>query len=282
MAYTCSYCGQVFPTYREKSYHQVYCPQKPTTTPTPTPTPTVTIGEYVTHKSPVARSGDTILGKITGYLSELLFWADIEGKCRFIDAIIPEILIIGQIDNLFINMFQKHYNANYQKQYNRGADQGNKMNQQIMGWVDEAKEGLLATIDDTKRRIETELINPLRDKIRTLEPRINDAINRMQTVEGTVKDAENRINEALGDVRKLDAEVNNVVTKVNATITKMNTAISNFDSKLGVFEGRLAEANNLLNEHTNKLNELFNRVRELEEERRQILKIPSIREALGF
>jgi len=229
------------------------------------PPPTVEIGEYVTHRSPTARSADTLLGKVMGYLSELLFWADIEGKCRFIDAIVPEVFIIGEIDNLFIQMFRNHYNANYQKQYNRGADQGNKFHQAIFGWIDEAKSNLLGIIDETRRKIERDLINPLKAKIKDeVEPIVNDLLNRVKTAESTIRDAENRINQALGDVSKLKDNVASLNRSVNTVKSDLEASVRNFQSKMNKLDIRLNNANTDLTQHTKDIRELFEKVKELE------------------
>jgi len=201
---------------------------------------------------------------------------------------------IGYATKKFINFpfeaLQSMLISVYNKFYWITADLINQMGcnigDQAMSKIDEtlktAKDYAMSKVNEARAYIQTNLVKPLEDKIKLLEPKVNDVIERIKTAETKIKGALGQIDQALSDVKKLDAEVDSVVVKVNATIVKMNDAIKNFDAKLGTFEGRIADANNLLDQHTNKLTELFDRVRRLEEERRQLLKIPSIREVLGL
>lgn len=189
--------------------------------PRPTPPreyaiPTVEFGEYVTHKTPTARRDDTLLGKVTGYLSEMLFWADIEGKCRFIDLLIPEWPVIGVLDNIFINIFKRHYEKNYQKQYNRGADQGNKIHSTVFGWIDDTKDMLMGQINEAKKKIETELINPIRAKLRPIEVRVGQMMYRVADAEKRVKEFQDRINDAFDNLKTHTDYIEELFSRVKA------------------------------------------------------------------
>lgn len=270
------------------------------------PQPIVEFGEYCVHKTPTPRSGDTLLGQVLGYLSELLFWADTEGKCRFIDQLWPfEFFPLADVDNFFIDIFVKHYNTNSQKQYNRGADQGNKFHNAIFGWIDDAKTSLLGTIDDTKKKIENKLIYPIKAQIRTkiepaindllskinvaenkiaseIEPAVNEIKSKMSSAESAIKDVESRINDAVGRVSNMESTVETTVQKVNNAQAEIDTAIHNFESRMSELESRsntltdsmndlqkkMDTARNTIERHTQNIASLLERVKELEEKTR--------------
>ena len=243
MAYVCKYCGATFSDSQTLAYHEIEHAKRgdtelairevpkptPERTPEPAPEPVLEFGEYVTHKTPEVRPEDSLLGKVLGYLSELLFWADIEGKCRFIDVVVPDEWWCKWVQDFFISIFKGHYNANYQTQYNRGADQGNKFHTAIFGWIDDAKSDLLGQIEATKRKIETELISPIKAKIREIEPTVNDLLSRLKTAEATVGDVENRINDAVRDLEKHTKDIGELFDRLKEVETKVSTQGSSLE-----------------------------------------------------
>jgi len=315
--YYCPECGTGFTSEEECLKHIVTAPPvvevEPPTTPEPSPVPVVEFGEYVPHKSPTPRDGDTLLGRAMGYLSELLFWADIEGKCNFIDSIFPEFPLIDWIDNVFISIFQSHYNANYQKQYNRGADQGNIFNKAIFGWIDDAKTKMAWVINDVKNKIETDLINPIKiklsalnDQIDAFEVKVSDftskigqfdtKINNFSTdisgfsskIDGFKNDLSNAYTK-LGDLDSLTSTLNgrigDIETAVSSFENKINSAyarVNDAEARLEAFNSRLVEANKVLNEHALNINDLIERVKTLEagKEPFRLPRIPSIQEII--
>ena len=167
--------------------------------------PIVEFGEYVTHKSPTARRTDTLLGKTIGYLSELLFWADLDGQCRFLDALVPEWFPISVLDDLFISILRGHYNRNYQKQYNRGADQGNKLHNAVFGWIDVAKK---------------DISNRFNKLLGDAKSRLQSQINELDRLTGQFKSQlgslESAKNKALASIEDLDSRLREVEAKLQA------------------------------------------------------------------
>lgn len=228
----CSACGRFFSDQASCQEHLVTAPIEPEIA-----LPAVEFGEYVTHKSPTPRSGDTLLGKVVGYLSELLFWADIEGKCRFVDVVVPDWFPINAVQGILWALFKQHYNASYQGQYNKGAEQGNKIHNAVFGWIDDATENLMAQINEAKRRIETDLINPIKAKIREIEPIVDDITDRIKTAEATVGKVEDRIDDARRDLEKHTGDIRELFDRVKTLEGKMveqGNLLDWFKSKLEV------------------------------------------------
>ena len=225
----------------------------------------------VDHKWPTPRPKDTPLGKVMGYLSELLFWRDIDTKCRFIDTLWPfEVWPLDGVDDIFINIFRHEYEREYQSQYDTGADQGNKINDAIFGWLDDLKDKAYAEVDRVKEHILTNFVDPLRDKINTeLEPTVNNLLEKVRTAEATIRDAENRINEALTDVANLKNTTASLNTQVNDVRATVDETVRDFKSKMDKFDIRLGQANNDLEKHTKNIQELFERIQKLEGQTRE-------------
>lgn len=260
----------------------------------PTVSDIITSGSYVDHINPTTRSHDSFTGKIIGWLEEYLFWLDIEGKCSFIDSVIPELPVIGSIDNLFISIFRQHYNKRYQTVYNSGADRGNEIHNLVFGQFD-------AIVDDYNQRIKdaydtlTNIINDAKDRIATLKSNI-DAFDvkirdftskigtfdlKMNDFSSNISDFQNRIEgfriniaenfQKLSDLDSLTSILKRKVGKVETLVNSFDTRIKNSFAKMNsleiqidAFESRFAEANRLLNEHASNINDLLERVKNLE------------------
>lgn len=187
----CSECGRFFSDQASCEAHLLAVPIEPIE---PEITlPAVEFGEYVTHKAPTPRSGDTLLGKVMGYLSEMLFWADNEGKCSFVDVVVPDWFPINAVQGILWALFKKHYNANYQKQYNRGADQGNKIHNAVFGWIDDATK-------DVRDRLEA-MLNDAKSKLQSQISELQRLADRYSSQLGELDSAKNKL---LADVEDLD------------------------------------------------------------------------------
>lgn len=124
---------------------------------------------YATHRTPTARSKDMPIGRMMGYMSELQFYMDIEGKCGLIDALWAwEFWPLAGVDDFFINLFKRHYERNYQSVYNQGADRGNEINNQILGWVNDLKSQTFREILRQKTRLQ-DFIDELERRVSALE-----------------------------------------------------------------------------------------------------------------
>ena len=171
---------------------------------------------YVTHKWPRPRAKDTPLGKIMGYVSELLFWADQEGKCSTVDALWPEVWPIDWVDDVFINIFKDHYNKNYQGQYNRGADQGNKMNKEIMGWLDDLKDKAFAEVDRVKKYIETNLIQPLQTDLNRAKNTLKQLGIDVDSLESDIRKTRSDVADTLRDLSSHTKDIRELFDRVKS------------------------------------------------------------------
>lgn len=230
---------------------------------------------YITHRTPSAywnRHPDWYRGALRnvahsiGLIGEGFFYFDCEGKCAEAKTFWRIIPVIGDVvANFFVSIHRSHYKKNYVYVYDDWALQACKQFEQLEGQIAGVIDQIKRQVDEARRYIETNLINPIKDKInRELVPRINNLLSRVKTAESTIRDAQNRVTEALNDVARLDDTVKFLNDKVNSTKTELDQAISDFQSKMNKLDLRLGDANSFLADHEKRIKELFNRVNALE------------------
>jgi len=186
---------------------------------------------YITKKTPVARSTDTPLGKIMGYLAELLEYLKWENMALVIDGVFPDYFPFGNVQSWLIDVCRGLYDRIYQGAYNHGADRGNEINSQILGWVDTAKNQAFAKVSEAQDYIQTNLINPIKNQIDTvLTPRINQAMTRLSSIETSVNNAITQVNQLGTTVTGMDSQVKNFASQIEAQRTKLNEIIETTNS----------------------------------------------------
>lgn len=251
---------------------------------------------YITRKTPTNyrnRHSDWYNGVFRevvhqiGLVGEALFWLDCEGKCNFIDTLIPDWFPLNYIQDGLINIFKAHYNAKYTHVYDDWCLQACKSFEVLEGQVNNVLGQIKGKVDEARAWIEQNLTNPLKDKInKEIIPQVNNVVNkirdaesqvrsiqskvsdeleplisqvqtRLRYTEEAVKQAQNKVNEAVSKVNDLDAQVRDAVNDLNAQVRDATSSLENFRSKLN-------ESIETLNSHTGDISKLFDRVRNLE------------------
>lgn len=149
--------------------------------------------------------------------------------------------------------------------YIKGCDFGARIEKGLLDVYNKAKKRISDAITEARTKIERELINPIKNKIKTeIEPKVTDLLNRIRSAETTIKDAENRINEALTDVANLKNNVASINKQVNDVRAKVDQTVRDFNSKVNDVNSRLASAKAKVDEHTKDITDLFERIKKLE------------------
>lgn len=203
------------------------------------------------------------------------------------------------LQDMLINVYNKFYWLTADLIHQMGCNIGDNSMSKIDQTLDTALSQIKTQVQKAKEYIHYELIKPIENKLKEIEPHVNDLIDRVEDAETTIKNAENRINEALTDVANLNKYVKdlsgrfnslstkvedtfrNIDSKINkfnveigdfeASINNMKNTITDFQSRIGTmdtlisdFESRLAKAKETLTTHTDNIQELFDRIKELE------------------
>lgn len=207
---------------------------------------------YITKRYPSPRTYDTSIGKVMGYLAELDFYLEHEQTCLKIASLFSPINFfpLYYLKDWLINLHRRIYEDNYQKVYDQGADRGNEINRQILGWLDDLKGDAYKKIDDAKRYL-YDLINTVNSKLKILN---KDVIN-----------FEADINKLIAD---FNAKVNDAIKKVNSVIDTMNRLSEQARAKFDEFEKSLTDQYNVFKtrfeKHDSYISDLYERVKDLE------------------
>jgi len=195
---------------------------------------------YITKKTPTARTTDTAIGKVMGYLSELLEYLKWENMALSIDTIFPDIWPLDQVQNLLIAMCRGLYDRIYQGAYDRGADKGNEINSQIMGWLNDVKAQAFAKVSEAQAYIQNNLINPIKNQIDGyITPKLNDALNKLSTVNTNISNAYKSLNDMATRINSFDSTLKNYGSSLESYRLKLNELVevgNNLNAKLSQVE----------------------------------------------
>jgi hypothetical protein len=101
----------------------------------------------IAHRNPTPRAGDTPIGKMLGYLSEGQTWLKYEGIAEGVRAVwVLDFFPLSEVENALVGIVQWAYDHAYQLSYNQGADRGNDMTNEIMGWVENLRTEAMSLI----------------------------------------------------------------------------------------------------------------------------------------
>jgi len=129
----------------------------------------------IAHRNPTPRAGDTPIGKMMGYLSETQTFLKYESIAEGVRAVwVLDFWPLSEIENALVGIVQWAYDNVYQASYNSGAERGNEINNEILGWV----EGLR-----------------------------NDAMNLIEKLDRASRDAENWLNDHEKRIKELEKQL---------------------------------------------------------------------------
>lgn len=217
---------------------------------------------YITKKTPIARSGDTALGKVLGYLAEALEYLRWENYASVIDFVFPDWFPVNIVQGALIDVCKRVYNDIYQQAYNNGADRGNDLNKQVLGWVEEAKKKALADLDNAKKYIETNLINPIKTKIdKEIMPLVNDAQAKVKAFATDIKTMQDKL------AKEIDPAIKNAqaslktfqdeLTKFKTDMTALTNTLSSLDNKVSKeLDPKIKSLDDTLKTYGTKINDM--------------------------
>jgi hypothetical protein len=106
----------------------------------------------ITHRNPTPRASDTPIGKMMGYLSETQTWLKYESIAEGVRAVwVLDFWPLFYVEDALVGIVQWAYDNVYQNAYNSGADQGNQINNEILGWVENLRTEAMSLIGKLDR-----------------------------------------------------------------------------------------------------------------------------------
>ena len=135
----------------------------------------------------------TWLGEAFGWTGQQIIYNLCEQLCRFLDDLVPEILIIGKIDDILIAVIRAAYNVLAHFFYWDFADRGNEILGQFDRLISDTETKINQAIEDAKGLIERELIAPLQAKAEYINSQLSAAQGKLDDIKRFVDDHEKRL-----------------------------------------------------------------------------------------
>jgi hypothetical protein len=133
----------------------------------------------ITHRNATPRAGDTPIGKMLGYLSEGQTWLKYESFAEGVRAVwVLDFFPLSLIEDVLVRIVQWAYDRAYQLSYNQGADRGNDMNKELLGWVENLRTeamSLIGKLDGARIDAENWLIDHEK-RIKNLEKELGSPV----------------------------------------------------------------------------------------------------------
>lgn len=138
------------------------------------------------------------------------------------------------------------YEITWRGIFNMGIMIGDKSYDMIFGRAEEEIKKIEGLIDETKRKIERELINPLKAKIAPIERQVNDVVNRIKDAESRVSGFQDGLDGAFDRLKEHTDYIEGLETRANKLAYSMDYASKR------------------LKEYKSYIDQLFERVENLE------------------
>lgn len=176
---------------------------------------------------------------------------------NFVDAIIPDWWPMGTLQGYLFSILNSVYLHMDFKAYFNGARTASKIEQGITGVFNKAKDRIESEITKLKNKVETELFNPLKNKINNeLIPTLNDAESKLRTLGVDVS-------KALGDVDVMQGNIAGFGSKIKGFDSKLlsfDSKLKDFNSSLSSLDSRIRNSETSLNSLNRKINDLIAKV----------------------
>ena len=156
---------------------------------------------YITRRTPTERRTDKPLGKIIGHMQAFIYWLQREGDCTTIDIVIPDEWYCKWVQDFLIDWMKRVYATNYQKTYNQGADQGNKLHNQVFGAIDDVLADAKGKIAEVETRLNS-LINDAKSRITTLDTNLSAFESRLRSSVARLEAFNKDIDIAFSELKK--------------------------------------------------------------------------------
>jgi len=134
----------------------------------------------IAHRTPTPRAGDTPVGKMIGYLSETQTYIKYEGFAEGVRAVwVLDFWPLSLVEDALVGIVQWAYDNVFQNSYNAGADRGNEINKEILGWVEGLRNdamSLIGKLDGARINAENWLTDHEK-RIKELEKRTGSIVN---------------------------------------------------------------------------------------------------------
>lgn len=218
---------------------------------------------YITIKNPDTEGWTQGLDEVTkifGWSNHYRFWSEMEAWCAFIDATIPDWFPLNYVQSGLISIVKFIYDQEAKTAFANGVDLGKSIVGKVNDTITWAQNQISSAVTDMRNRIDTEIVEPVRQKAAQIEQ--------------SLKDAQSKLSDMGISIDGFNTDVNTM----KSNITSFGDSIKAFDGKLGSFDFKLTDLNNLadtldsqlkdaqaaLNQHKASIDDLITRVKNLE------------------
>jgi uncharacterized protein YukE len=181
-----------------------------------------------------------------GWASHEKFYDQMEWICSCIDAMTMSGLF-DWLQNALVWVIQQAYSASAQLHYDKGVDMGRELVRKAEEIVNWAQKKINDSISAANNYIETNLINPINDRIN------ND-------IKPALKNAQDHVDNIMNQINGFDSKI----TAMGNSVDGFQSTLNDFQSRINNFNSTLDDAQKKLSQYKSLIDALDKRVTTLE------------------
>jgi hypothetical protein len=224
---------------------------------------------YITHKDTDALIAlyeknknvkASVLGKLFAEVNESIFYQEMEAWAKFIDNIIPDWFPLNYIQSGLISIVQFVYDDQAYTHIGEGVYQGNRVGKGIDDTISWAQNQISSAVNDMRNKIDTEIVDPVRQKAAQIEQSLKDAQTKLSNMGVSIDGFQNDVNTMKSNISSFDGSIKAFDGKLGSFDSKLK----GLDSTATGLQSQLRDAQAKLNEYKSIIDNLKSRVEKLE------------------
>jgi phage shock protein A len=195
-----------------------------------------------------------------------------ESWCALIDNIFPDFFPFGSVQDFLMGVVKGVYDRTKWRAYDGGTEKARKIEDGLTDIYNQAQAKIQTEIENAKQYINTNLIDPVRQKANQIESSLKDAQSKLGNLSSTIDNLNGQINTMKSNITTFESQIKTFDTK----LASFNSKLSSLDSTASNLQTQLTNAQAQLNQYKTLIDDLDRRVKALEQKSSLSLTLPKL------
>jgi hypothetical protein len=167
----------------------------------------------------------TWLGEVFGWSGQQTIYNIFEQLAEFTDELVPEILVIGMIDDVLIQIYQAAYNVLAHFAYWDWAYRGDDLAKTFDSIIADYQSKVNQAVQDAKNLVEREFISPLRNQTAALQTQIASATAQLGNLNRMIDDAKKTLSNHGVRIQDLESKTNSQGSSLESVMKQISDKV---------------------------------------------------------
>lgn len=193
------------------------------------------------------------------------FYFTMDGWCQFLDSVFPDVFPFGTVQDLLIAVVKYVYDNRAEHNYNSGVDMGRSIVGKVTDTINWAQSQINNAVTDMRNRIDSEIVEPVRQKAAEIEKTLNWAQTRINGMGTELGRFSSDVETMKGNISSFDGSIKSFDSKLasfKSTLNWQETRASGLQTQLGDAQAKLNEFKTLMDDISRRVDNLENKQKE--------------------